>query len=383
MTLPRIGRRPRPADGLAASPRPTSRRLVRLAIGGALLTALTIAGVWLAILYMPLPASQVIPRVKAAISERLGPAYSVDIEDAELHRGGDGIELRLVDLVIGKTGGPPIATVPRAELRLTGLGLFGGDVGVRSVHVTNPRLDLRFDLAVDAASKNSDLPSRILSAIGDLDRLLGADGAAGALEEVDVTGATLLVAPRSRAPLSLSGVNLRLSRGAGGAIALTTSSSRTDDRWTTALTVSAPALDKARVIDLGIENVDLAPYSAPFAEKAGASPVSGRVSGHLNGRIGPDGKLLAGDARLEGRALQVSMAGGPAGEGEEAKPPSELGLDLFQLAAHWDPIQRTVLIDPSTVRGKGGQMSFEGALVAPSDPSRVWAARLGGHDVLL
>ncbi len=370
------------ADGRPASPKPTARRALSLAMGGFLALGLVIAGAWLAILYMPLPASQVIPRVKAAIEERLGPDYAVDIADAELHRGGDGVELRLVDLSITKAGGPVVASVPRAELRLDGLSLLGGEVRVRSVHVTSPKLDMRYDMTVDAASKNSDLPDRILAAVGDLDRLLGADGAAGALEEVWVTDATLLVAPRSRAPLSLEGVDLRLSRGRGGAIALTASSARADDRWTTAITVSSPDADKARLIDLGVENLDLAPYSAPLAEKAGASPLTGRVSGHLNARIGADGKLLAGDGRLDARTLQLFLPG-PSDSDDPAAGPKQVGLDRVQLDLRWDAQARALRIEPSQISGRGGQMSFTGAFVAPSEPGKPWTAQIEGHDILL
>lgn len=373
------GRSARRADGLPAAPRPTSRRILSLAAGGVLALGVAIGAAWLAILYMPLPASQVIPRVKAAIQQRLGPEYAVEIADAELHRGGDGVELRLVELAISKVGGGPVvASVPRAELRLDGLGLLGGDVEVRSVHVTSPRLDMRFDDTVDAASKNADLPARVLAAIGDLDRLLGPDGAAGALEEVEVADATILVAPRSRAPLALDGVNLRLSRGPGGAIALTASSARADDRWTTAVTVTSVRADKARVIDVGLENVNLAPYSAPLAEKAGAAPVAGRVSGHLNAEIGGDGKLLAGDGRLDARSLQLSLPGPAAPE-----PPRQMSLDRVQLALRWDPVGRALLLEPSQIRGHGGQMSFAGSLAAPDKPGKPWLAQLHGTDILL
>ncbi|QZO00072.1 DUF748 domain-containing protein [Chenggangzhangella methanolivorans] len=305
------------ADGLPASPKPTARRILSLALSGVAALVAVAAAVWLAILYLPIPASQVAPRVQAALQERLGASYAVKIDDAELQRGPDGVELRLVDLTITEAGGGPVvASVPRAELRLDGMSLLAGDVKIRTVHVTDPRLDMRFDMAVDAASKNSDLPDRILAAIGDLDRLLGADGAAGALEEVEVTGATVLIAPRARAPLSLDGVDLRLSRGAGGALALTASSARAEDRWTTAVTVSASAPDQSRSLDLGLENVDLAPYSAPFAEKAGASPAKGRLSGHFSARIGREATLLAAEGRLEARGLQFALPGPARAEGE-------------------------------------------------------------------
>ena len=285
------------ADGLPASPKPTARRILRLAAGGLSALCLLGLGVWLAILYMPLPASQVIPRVKAAIEERLGPSYTVAIEDAQLRRGANGVELRLVDLAIAEAGGPVVASVPRAELTLDGFGLLSGEARVRRVHVTNPRLDMRFDMAVDAASKNSDLPDRIMAAIGDLDRLLGADGAASALEEVDVTGATVLVAPRARAPLSLEGVDLKLTRGAGGSLALAASSAKADNRWTTAVTVTAPAADQARTIDLGLENIDLAPIRRPsprrparrpsrVASRAISTPASAPMRGSRRARRG-------------------------------------------------------------------------------------------------
>ena len=376
------GRRKRSrADGLPVSPRPTAVRIARLAGTGLTTLAALGLGLWLAILYLPLPASQVIPRVKAALEERLGPAYAVAIEDAELRRSAGGVELRLVDLSISEAGGAPVATVPRAELMLDGVGLLSGEVRIRRVHVTDPKLDMRFDMAVGAASKNSDLPDRILSGVADLDRLLGADGAAGALEEVDVSGATLLVAPRARAPLSLDGVNLRLSRTEGGALALTASSARHDDRWTTAITVTAPGADRARTIDLGLENIDLGPYAAPFAEKAGAPPVIGRISGHLSARIGAEARLLAGEGRIEAKGVAVAMKMPPENGGEPK--PGSIGVERLQLQLRWDPERRVVSIEPSQVRGRGGQMTFRGELAAPADAGQPWRASLEGRDVLL
>lgn len=369
------------ADGLPVSPRPTTERIARL-VGAGMATLATLSlGLWLAILYLPLPASQVIPHVKTALEERLGPAYAVAIKDAELRRSSGGVELRLVDLSISEAGGAPVATIPRAELMLDGMGLLGGEVKIRQVHVTEPKLDMRFDMAVGAASKNSDLPDRILSAVSDLDRLLGPDGAAGSLEEVHVSGATLLVAPRARAPLSLDGVDLRLSRAEGGALALTASSARHDDRWTTAVTVTPPGADRARTIDLGLENVDLGPYAAPFAEKAGAPPLTGRLSGHLSARIGSEARLLAGEGRIEAKGVAVAVTLPKDGEGEQK--PGSIGVERLQLQLRWDPERRVVAIEPSQVRGRGGQMTFRGELAAPANAGQPWRASLEGRDVLL
>lgn len=380
---PWSGRRRNRADGLPASPKPTARRILSLAFSGVAALFVVGAACWLAILYLPIPASQVAPRVEAALQERLGSAYAVKIDDAELQRGADGVELRLVDLSIAETkDGAVVASVPRAELRLDGMSLLSGEVKIRTVHVTNPKLDMRFDMAVDAASKNSDLPDRILAAIGDLDRLLGRDGAAGALEEVEVTGATVLIAPRARAPLSLEGVDLRLTRGQGGALALTASSAKPEDRWTTAVTVSAPGPDRSRSLDLGLENVDLAPYSAPFAEKAGASPAKGRLSGHFNARIGQEATLLAAEGRLEARDLDFALLG-PATDDDGSKRIRSIALDHVQLATHWDAQKRAVVIEQSQVRGRGGQLTFSGVLTAPSAPGHRWSAEIAGRDVLL
>lgn len=388
LARPWTGRRRTRADGLPASPKPTARRILGLVFSGVAALFAVGAACWLAILYLPIPASQVAPRVEAALQERLGSAYAVTIDDAELQRGPDGVELRLVDLSISESkGGAVVASVPRAELRLDGMSLLSGEVKIRTVHVTNPKLDMRFDMAVDAASKNSDLPDRILAGIGDLDRLLGRDGAAGALEEVEVTGATVLIAPRARAPLSLEGVDLRLARGEGGALALTASSARPEDRWTTAVTVSAPAPDRSRLLDLGLENVDLAPYSAPFAEKAGAPPAKGRLSGHLNARIGQEAKLISAEGRLEARDLDFALPGPRAEMDAQAQNGDRrmrsIALEHLQLATRWDADKRAVVIEPSQIRGRGGQLTFSGALTAPVTPGGRWSAEIAGRDVLL
>ncbi|MFD1701844.1 DUF3971 domain-containing protein [Methylopila henanensis] len=354
----------------------TARRGARLAAGGAAGVVIVLLALWLAILYMPLPASQVAPRVAAALQERLGPDYVVSVADAELHRGGEGVELRLVDLAIARKDGPVVAEAPRVELRVDGMSLLTGSVVVRSVHVTNPRLDMQFDTAVGGASVQADLPRRIHNGVADLDRLLGPDGAAGALEEVDVTGATVLVAPRSRAPLTLDGVDLRLTRATGGAFSLTASSARAAERWTTAVTVK-PEGD-ARVIDLGLENVDLSPYSAPFAAKAGAAPLKGRVSGHLSARIGADGALRTGGGRLAARALQIAPPGAPS---DSASPGIE--FDTLQLGVAWDPAAGALVIEPSRIAGRGGQMSFSGRVVAPTGDRPLWTSTVEGRDVLL
>lgn len=383
VALPWIGgrRRAARADGRPVSPGPTWRRLLRIGLGALLGLGALGAVAWLAILYLPLPAAQVVPRVTAALEERLGPDFSVSIADAELQRSREGVELRLVDLAIGKKGEAPLlANIPRAELKLDGMSLLAGDVKVRSVHVTSPKLDLPFDAAVGQSSKQLDLPARILDAIGDIDRLLGPDGAAGALEEVQVSGATIIVAPRARQRLALDGVNLRLARGAGGAIALSASSSRPDDRWSGALTVSAKDGDQSRALDLGVENLDIAPYSAPFAEKAGAPPVTGRISGHLNARIGADAGLAAGEGRMEAVGLEFPAPGaGPQDEGSARA----IGVDRAQLAFRWDADKRAIVIAPSQIVARSGQITLAGAISAPADAASPWTAAIEGRDVLI
>ncbi|WP_020185224.1 AsmA-like C-terminal region-containing protein [Methylopila sp. 73B] len=361
-----------------AGPLISPRRAVRLVAFGLLGVAAALSAIWLAILYLPLPASQVIPRVTAALESRLGPDYAVSIEDAELHRGADGVELRLVDLAIAKAaGGPTLVAAPKVELRLDGLALLRGDVRVRSVHATNPRIDAQFEQTMGAASKQTDLPDRILAGVADLDRLLGPGGAVGALEEVEVTGAALLVGRGGQSVMTQDNVALRLSRGEHGAIALTTSSARPEDRWTIAVTIAPDAATNERVIDLGLENVSLAPYSAPFAQKAGAPPATGRLSGHLSARIGPDGRLAAGDGRISARSLSIALPGASGG-GARSIDVDDLKLDLA-----WDPAKRAVVIEPSRIVGRTGQMSFSGALTAPVAGQTVWLTHLDGRDVLL
>lgn len=351
----------------------SGRRTVRLALAGLGGLALTLAALWLAILYMPIPASQVAPRVSAAIQQRLGDDYVVSVADAELHRGGQGVELRLVDLAIARRDGPVVAEAPRVELRVDGLSLLTGSVRVRSVHVTKPRLDMQFEQAVGAASVQADMPRRIRAAIADLDRLLGPDGAAGALEEVDVSEATVRVSAAETAPL-LNGVDLRLSRAAGGSLALTASAARSHERWTTAVTVSAEDAAQARTIDLGLENVDLGPYVASFARKAGAPPLSGRLSGHLNARIGPQGKLLAGDGRVSARALRVAVPGEPDG--------TALDFSAVDIDLGWDAAADAVVIERAALSGSGGRATFAGRVLSPAGDG-VWKATLQGRDVLL
>lgn len=361
-----------------AGPLISPRRAVRLSALGLLGVVATLSAIWLAILYLPLPASQVIPRVTAALESRLGPAYVVSIDDAELHRGADGVELRLVDLAISKAGGgPTVVAAPKVELRLDGLALLRGDVRVRSVHATSPRIDAQFEQTMGAASKQTDLPDRILAGVADLDRLLGPGGAVGALEEVEVTGAALMVGRSGQPAMTQEDVSLRLSRGEHGAIALTTSSARPDDRWTVAITIAPDPATSGRVIDLGLENVSLAPYSAPFAQKAGAPPAAGRLSGHLSARIGPDGRLAAGDGRIAARGLSIALPGGA----DRAAP--SIDVDDLKLDLAWDPAKRAVIVEPSRIVGRTGQMSFTGAFTAPAAGETVWAARLDGRDALL
>lgn len=362
----------RRSDGAPPSPRMGVRRAIRLAGAGLLGIAAILAIAWLAILYMPLPASQLVPRVQGALQSRLGPTYAVTIADAELHRGGDGVGLRLVDLAIAKAGGSNVAEAARVELRLDGMSLLTGEIKVRSAHVLRPRLDMRFDETVGAASEQADLPLRILGGVADLDRLLGPDGAAGALQQVEVEGAVLQVASGKRAPVTLDGVDLRLSRTTSGALALTAASARADDRWSSAVTVSPGPDGRGRVIDLGLENVALGPYAAPFAERAGAPPIAGRLSGHLNAQIGADGRLNAGDGRLALRDLSVTPPGG-----------APLVAETVQLELGWDPLARTLTIEPSRIAGQGGQMNFSGSIAAPGGGRTAWAVTLDGRDALL
>ena len=337
----------------------------------------------------------VTPWLTAAIEERLGGGHRVEVGGTLLERDETGrSSLRLRDVVVRDAQGTVVASAPKAEVGLTGMGLLTGRIQADRLSLIGAAMALRIDavgqvdiratagepaatpsitnsVAVTAAMASPaerTLPPVELTAdplaavLAWIDRLdsLGLDG--GSLSEIGLKDGTLIVDDQRHGKRwTFEHINLGLTRTQDGGVAFAVNSTGAGGLWSLTATVT-PKGDGRRTVEAVVR--DVSPKDLMLALRATDTHLdaSAPLSAVLRAEIERDGTLQA----MEGKILA-----GAGYFGSRDDPDSRVQIDEAQLNLRWNPASRQLEM-PLDVRAGPSRVSLLAHLDVPADAATPW-----------
>jgi hypothetical protein len=383
------------------------------------LTATVLAGVMIAGLLAlwwrlgsgPIDFDIATPWLAAAIEENFGNHHRIAVGGAQIERDANGYTaLRIRDIVVRDEHGEIVASAPKAEVSVSGSGLFTGRVRAERLSLIGAEMQVRIEADsrvtvfagsnrqpfVTASASESPLRAGLVNAaaqqasenspssaaggmVPDLGALLawidriGATGLDGhELAELGLKNGNLVVDDqRSGKQWTFHDINLSLTRPAGGGIALTMGSEAGDRPWLLRATVTRGEAG-IRKVDLDIDRLPAKDLLLALRIGNGQYEPNMPVSARIRASIGADGV----PQMVEGR---VQLDSGFVVDPEE--PLSRIEIDRAEFNLTWNAVQKTLVIPFQVVSGANRLTLL--AHLNPSSSGSVWTLKIAGGSVVL
>ena len=404
--------------------RPALRRL-SLA-GGAFLALAVVAmlGLWWRLASGPIDLDLATPWLTSAIEANFGGFHHVKVGGTQIERDASGRpSVRIRDIVVQDSDGTIVASAPKAEIGLSGMGLLSGHMRAERLSLVGAEMAVRIEpdskITVFAGANNKrpfvtasagEIPAQpegsppphaadplVTSttpgapkgadaakpvpapALPDFAALLawldglGATGLDGhELSELGLKSGNLTVDDqRDGRQWSFHDINLSLTRPKSGGIALTLSSDAVEPPWLLRAALT-PAAYGHRIID--IETRKLPANDMMLAMRlSGPYELDLPLTGRVRADIGPDGIPVAVDGRIvteQGYLVDLD------------DPPAKVALDRAEVSLDWDT-QRNALIAPFHIESGGNRITLLGRIDAPLERGGNWGIDIAGGSVVL
>jgi hypothetical protein len=400
----------------------TARRpyVRRLAIGAGVTAGLIFiagAALWWRLGSGPLSLDIVTPWLTAAVEERLGGGHRIEVGGTQVERTEDGrAALRLRDIIVRDPDGTVVASAPKAEVGISGVGLLTGHLQAKRLSLIGAAMAVRVErdgqLTIFAgADKRPIAKTPLLAAAGDdlpkgaaappsrpksksagpgalpkaptlagsgaatqnspdvwatllgwLDKLdaLGLDG--GDLTEVGLKNGSLVVDDtRTGKRWSFADINLSLTRPKEGGVAFAINSRGTDGPWSMTATVT-PRGQGRRAIEAVLR--DLSPKDLLLALRLGdgVTEADMPISAIVRAEIAEDGVPQSMDGRI---LLGAGYIGNPD------DPDDRILVDEGRIELRWDPAKRQLGIPIELLAGPN-RVTLFAQISAPRQSGQSW-----------
>jgi hypothetical protein len=413
------------------------RRLLRRAgIGIGLVGGVAILGclvLWWRLASGPIQLDVATPWLAAAIEENFGSRHHVTVGGTQIeHTQSGGTAVRVRDIVVRDADGAVVASAPKAEIRVSGMGLLSGHLRAESLNLVGAEMAVRIEQdggvtvfagpdkhpiakasvpssaavallrsaqekreqAAQAAPANAPRPAATPAPIPSADGQRPASGRArdifaALLSWIDGIGETGLDGhdlrelglkdgnltvddERTGKHWNFKNISLSLERPHGGGVVVTAGSENPQAPWGLTAAIKRTG-NGARSIEL--EGRHVAASDLLLAARLGDGNVVTNVplSASLRGEIGPDGLPQSLSGRIVADAGFVSDAHEEDGR---------LTIDRAEFQFNWDPANR-VLAVPLQILSGGNRITLLGRVDAPEELGGNWSFKLGGGSVVL
>jgi len=412
------------------------RRLIRrVGIGSGVLVALLMLGggaLWWRLDSGPIQLDAFTPWLVGAIEENFGSIDRVEVGGTQFERTENGgAAVRLRDIVVRDPDGTVVASAPKAEVRLSGMGLLSGHMRAESLNLVGAEMAVRIEqdgtvtifagankhpiatssapLAAlanssrDAKANRSDQPgpaapaargvappsaaaaapakslpprpasdsvAALLSWIDGLGEL-GLDG--HDLRELGLKNGNLTVDDeRTGKHWTFKDISLSLARPHGGGILVTVGSDNAERPWKLTAVIK-PTRNGYRSIDLEGRHISASDLLLATRIGDGTLQTNLPVSASLEGEIGPDGVPQSLTGRIVAEAGFISDSNDADGR---------LDIDHAEFKINWDAANH-VLAVPFQILSGGNRITLNGQIEAPAQWPGAWAFKIGGGTVVL
>ncbi len=382
------------------------RRTVRRLIWGMAITfGLVIVaggGLWWRLSSGPIELDLATPWLKKAIEDNFGGATTVSVGGTQLERDENGrISLRLRGITVRAADGTVVASAPKAEVGLSGLGLLTGNVRAKSLNLVGAEMAVHIEksgavtvfagankrpIATAQPARGPTSPGAVAEAAVPGPLGAGAEDLAGLLAWIDGLGATGLDGhdlrelglkngnltvddERNGKHWTFSKINVSLMRPTAGGVTFRLSSDGTKEPWVLSAAMR-PLGDGVRAVGLEARNVSSSDILLALRLNESEVEANLPVSASVRAEISPDGALQ----RMQGRV--VAGRGNVIDHGDDDV---KVSVERADFRFTWDARQHALLI-PFQLHAGGNQFTMRATLRAPSDKSGVWSFDIARGD---
>ena len=384
-------------------------RWVRRILWGATITvavaAVAMAGLWWRLTSGPIELDMATPWLKAAIEKNFGGKQTVVVGGTQIERDENGrTSLRLRDIVVRDTDGTVVATAPKAEVGLSGLGLLTGNVRAESLNLVGAEMSVRIEtdgrvtvfagankrpIATASAKMPAAQPGRPAGTAPPEPLRDGSRDIAGVLAWIDGLGATgldghdlrelglkngnlIVDDQRNGKHWTFSRINISLTRPEQGGVIFRLASDEPARPWVFSAAMR-PLGDGVRAVGIEARHVSSKDILLAMRLNEGDFDVDLPLSASVRAEISSDGTLR----RLQGQVFaDAGTVTDHAGDNVTVK------IDHADVRFNWDAQQR-VLLMPFQVQSGGNQFTLRAALEMPADQKGVWLFNMGRSDPVI
>jgi hypothetical protein len=404
---------------------PRLRKFAVVAGGLGAVVFLAMAALWWRLSTGPIALDVATPWLTAAIGENFGAGHHVEIGGTQLERDAAGrVSLRIRDIAVRDAEGTVVASAPKAEVGISGWGLFTGRIRAERLSLVGAEMAVRIESdsqvtvfaggtkrplvtasAASAAAAASAparieraatsttstkpapaapaaaVPSAARSEVPELAALLAwiesldASGLDGRdLTEIGLKGGNLTVDDqRNGKQWTFTNIDLSVMRPKGGGIAVALGSEGVERPWQMRATMT-PGQKGNRIVDIEAQKVSAKDLMLAMRVGEGLYEADVPLSARIRADIGPDGipRMLNGRILAE-KGVIVDL---------DDPVLARISLDRAEITLDWDA-SRKALVVPFQVLSGGNRMTLYAQFDAPRDGGNVWGMQVSGGTVVL
>jgi Protein of unknown function len=419
------------ARGMRLAWSPRVRKFAAVGCGLGAVVFLAMAALWWRLSMGPIALDVATPWLTLAIGENFGAGHQVEIGGTQLERDAVGrVSLRIRDIAVRDAEGTVVASAPKAEVGISGWGLFTGRIRAERLSLVGAEMAVRIEsdsqvtvfaggtkrplvtasaasataaasapAPIERAATNTKLapaappaavapvaagpatPATSRSGVPDLAALLAWIESldAGALDGRDLTeiglkGGNLTVDDqRNGKQWTFNNIDLSVMRPKGGGIAVALGSESVERPWQMRATMT-PGQKGNRIVDIEAQKVSTKDLMLAMRVGEGLYEADVPLSARIRADIGPDGipRMLNGRILAE-KGVIVDL---------DDPQLARITLDRAEITLDWDA-SRQALVVPFQVLSGGNRMTLYAQFDAPRDGGNAWGLQVSGGTVVL
>jgi hypothetical protein len=392
------------------------RWLLRTCCGAFALVIVGVLGAGLLMLRLsqgPLPIGGIAKRIEAALAERLGGHFAVELGAMNIADSEHGPVLKVDGIVLKDVSGRTVLAAPQAALSVDPLTLMTGRVAPKRIELQN--LELRLSLMPDgsmAVSAGTGPPSPLAlpqpvvappaeepaAALSDKAASAPKDGAArdhqplaklaamldflfdaaadpestfGVLERLGVAKGRLVIDNRVSGRITtFEGVDLSFDRPQDDELVLSTSAAGPNGNWSMRATMHGRQA-AARDVEVEFHDLSLDEWLIATGLRNIGLDTDVPISGKLTASLSPDGKLTGARAKVLLGAGYIQL------DDPDHEP---FMIDEINGALSFDPEARRINIDSLQIAAGDTQFLLSGTLTPPAQAETAWHLTFVGDD---
>jgi hypothetical protein len=375
--------------------RPFLRRL----FWGLTLTAVVMSvgclGLWWRLSNGPIELDLATPWLKAAIEENFGATDKVSVGGTQIERDETGrTTLRLRDIVVRDADGTVVASAPKAEVGLSGLGLLTGKLRAQSLNLVGAEMAVRIEtdgrvtvfagadkrpivtappgIAPPIATPSSPAPAvspTPTTAFGDLTSAMswldsvGTIGLEGHdLRELGLKNGNLTVDDqRNGKRWTFDRINASLTRPAQGGVVFKLESVNPERPWVLSAAMR-PLADGSRAVGIEARKVSTRDILLALRLDEGSIEVNLPVSASIRAEILPNGGL---------QVVQGEVYTDPGSIVDHDDENSRFDIERSDFRFNWDARRRNLIV-PFQIHSGANQFTLRATVEPPAENETAW-----------